>query len=710
MDFGFRISDFGWLRGRSPVSTAGTELPKSDIRNPKSFTRSAFLAGGAALWGGAIFGKLIYLQVLRHGHYARLAREQQLKMVEVPGPRGSIYDRNGQPLAMSVPVDSVFVNPKRLADLRVAADIIAPVLNLNAEQLHARLKSAYKDPKRRGFCMVKRKITPVEAANLRSLRLPWIEFQTESQRHYPKGPIASHVIGSVDHDEKGNAGIELGLDSELRGEAGAEEVLVDVKKNRIGSEKVDDPKIGTNLTLTIDERIQFAAETDLKAAVEKHKAHTGTVVVMNPNTGEILAMASYPTFDPNKPPDRSEPRFARLNRAVAAPFEPGSVFKVVTVAAALETTPLRPESILPCGVIKMFNRVIHEAHGAHGALSMAEVLARSSNVGAIQIGMKVGKEKLYEYVRRFGFGQKTGTGLPAESGGMLRRLEKWQPGSILSIPMGHEISVTALQLAQACSVVANGGLMIKPKLVLKRQSAGGEMVDEKPSGRVRIIKPETAFTLRRMMEGVVLLPHGPGHRARLDGYSSAGKSGSAQIFDYAARKYTKTYNASFMGFAPVTNPAIVVVVTLNGTTTSAGFGGVVAAPVFRTVAMEALRVLDVPKDIPDPDEPLVADNRVDENDVAIAGLGDPPPLEELPEEPKVFGPAPPPVVEKPKVAAVTGPRVPNFQGMTIRAVVEEASARGLPVSLDGRGVARMQVPPPGAVLPPGGRIRVQFRN
>src|SRR5436309_2845643 len=197
-------------------------------------TRSTFLAAGAAAWGAAIFGKLIYLQVLKHKHYAKLAREQQLKMVEVPGPRGSIYDRNGQPLAMSVPVDSVFVNPKRLADLRVAADIIAPVLNLNAEQLHARLKSAYKDPKRRGFCVIKRKITPVEAANLRSLRLPWIEFQTESQRHYPKGPIASHVIGSVDHEEKGNAGIELGLDNELRGAAGAEEVLVDVKKTRIG--------------------------------------------------------------------------------------------------------------------------------------------------------------------------------------------------------------------------------------------------------------------------------------------------------------------------------------------------------------------------------------------------------------------------------------------------------------------------------------------
>ena len=261
-----------------------------------------------------------------------------------------------------------------------------------------------------------------------------------------------------------------------------------------------------------------------------------------------------------------------------------------------------------------------------------------------------------------------------------------------------------MQLARACSVIANGGLMIKPQLILKRQRPGQPMEDEKPSRPVRIIKPETAFTMRQMMEGVVVLKYGTGHRtARLDGYSSAGKTGSAQIYDYAARRYTKTYNASFMGFAPVTNPAIVVVVTLNGTTGSAGYGGAAAGPVFRTVAMEALRVLDVPKDIPDQepdaeDHASADDERIAENDVAIAGVGDPPPMEE-PEE------AAP---EKPKQAEAIGPRVPDFAGMSMRAVVEEASARGLPVSLDGRGVARLQVPPAGAVLPPGAHVRVVF--
>jgi cell division protein FtsI (penicillin-binding protein 3) len=674
----------------------------------QAVTRTTFLAGGAALWASAIFGKLFYLQVLRHKHYAEAASEQQLEMVDIPAPRGSIFDRNLEILAMSEPVDSVYVSPMRVPNLAVAADILAPVLHLNRDQLYARLKSSYADRKRHGFCWVKQKITREEKADIESLRLPWIKLKADSLRHYPKLTVASHVIGSVDHAEKGDAGLELSLDRELRGEAGKEQMLHDVKKRGIESEQFDDPKVGTNLVLTIDERIQSAAERELKEAVERNKARTGTVVVMNPTNGEVLAMASYPTFDPNQRPEPGEPRFARLNRAVAAPFEPGSVFKVVTLTAALETTNLRPESILPCGSINMFHRVIHEAHHAYGPLSMADVLAKSSNVGAIQIGMKVGREKLYEYVRRFGFGQKTGTGLPAESGGMLRKLERWQPGSICSVPMGHEISVTAMQLARACSVIANGGLMVKPKLILKRQQAGQPMEEEKSERPVRIIKPETAFTMRRMMEGVVVLPYGTGHRtARLDGYSSAGKTGSAQIYDYAARHYTKTYNASFMGFAPVTNPAIVVVVTLNGTTGVAGFGGAAAGPVFRAVAMEALRVLDVPKDIPDmepaaEDETGDDDVRIAANDVAIAGVGDPPPAEEAEDAPVQVA------AEKPKPAEVKGPRVPNFQGMTMRAVIEEASARGLPVALDGRGVARLQVPSPGAVLPPGGKVRVVF--
>ena len=294
------------------------------------------------------------------------------------------------------------------------------------------------------------------------------------------------------------------------------------------------------------------------------------------------------------------PSGARSNLAVATPFEPGSVFKVITLAAALETTNLTPDSMINCGngTINLFGRVIHD-HNRYSSLSMADVLAKSSNIGAINIGLKVGEKNLYEYVRRFGFGRKTGIELPGESAGMLRRLSQWEPSSIGSVAMGHEVGATSIQLALAGAIVANGGMRVKPRLILARQKPGGveeRTVPEKPE---RVIRPETAIKMRQMMEGVVL--HGTGKGlANLRGYTSGGKTGSAQIYDFKAKAYTHHYNASFLGFAPVSNPQIVIAVTLIGTSGgSAGYGGPVAAPVFRAVATSALRMLDVPKDLPD---------------------------------------------------------------------------------------------------------------
>lgn len=652
--------------------------------------RLAWLAAGALLWAAFILAKLISLQVLHHDEYARLARQQQERLVEIPAPRGTIYDRGGQPLAMSVPMDSVFVNPVRVPDPIVASEILSRILDLDRDELYGRIVWAREN--HRGFLPVKRKISPEEAERLRSLRLEWIEFQDESQRHYPKGSVAAHVLGSVDHQEKGNGGLEFGLDRELRGHAGTERLLTDVKRRGIDSHLATQPQAGKSITLTIDERIQFAAERDLKNAVIEHRCKTGSLVVMNPHNGEILAMASYPTFDPNKPPAPGEKLSSRLNLAVSAPFEPGSVFKVITLAAALETTNLRPNSIINCGngSFNLFGRVIHEAKHGYGSLPMAMVLAKSSNIGAIQIGLKVGERNLYDYVRSFGFGKATKIPLPAESAGVVRPLKRWIRSSIGSVAMGHEISTTTLQLAQACSVIANGGLLVKPKLVLKR---GEERV---PSAEPRrILRPETAITMRQMMEGVVISPGGTGRRARLEGYSSAGKTGSAQIFDPATRHYSHRYNASFIGFAPVANPAIVVVVTLNGSTGSAGFGGVVAAPVFRSVAQEALRVMDVPRDLPDEVPPEPVGTPQDLNDLAIAEAGDPVLVQEV-------------LAEDVPEVEYNGPRVPNFSGKTMRAVLEESSESGLPVLLDGTGIALRQFPPAGAALHEGERIRVQF--
>ncbi len=661
----------------------------------QALARLAWLAGGVLAWGGVILGRLVHLQLFKHREFRKLAEQQQRKLIEIPAPRGTIYDQTGQPLAMSVPMRSVFVSPLRVPDLSVAADILAPILKLDRAQLYERMRSALRN--RRGFLWVARKIEPEKYERLRSLSLDWIEFQTESQRHYPKGATAAHVLGSVDHEERGNSGIELGLDEELRGQSGALRLLTDVRNRGIESELSAEMVAGANLTLTIDERIQFVAERELRQAVLDANADTGSLVVMNPHTGDILALASFPSYDPNKPPAPGESLKPRLNLAISAPFEPGSVFKVITISAGLETGKVTPETPINCGngAFNFFGRVIHEAKRGFGMMPVSDVLAKSSNIGAVQVALKVGPHAMLEYIRRFGFGKSTGIPLPAEHGGWVRDVKRWGKTSIGSIAMGHELSVTTLQLAQACAVIANGGLLVRPRLVLLRQRPGGsvERVPAEPPRRV--LKPETAFAMRLMMEGVV--QHGTGRRARLEGYSGGGKTGSAQIFDFKTRRYTHTYNASYMGFAPVTNPAIVVVATLNGTRGTSGFGGAVAAPVFRVVAEETLRILEVPKDVPEtvpePAEPAEVE------DLAVAELSEPAEGETEPV---------PVAAVQPAAGAVWGPRAPDFAGKTLREVVEEASEKGLTMRLDGRGVARRQEPAAGSLLAAGEVIRVQF--
>ena len=685
-----------------PISRTGL-IDRQEYCPPRDLSyarRLTWIALATLGWAGLIFAKLVSLQVIHHKEYARLAWQQQELKIDIPAPRGPIFDRTGQPLAMSVPVESVSVNPLRVPDMGVASEILARILHLDAGELHNRMRRYYDH--HAGFLWVKRKITNSEADELRSLHLDWIDFHTESDRHYPNGTLAAHVLGSVDHDERGNAGIEKSLDGELRGHAGQELMLTDVKRRGIDSQLATRPRAGTSLTLTIDSRIQFTAEQELAKAAQIHHARTGSVIVMNPYDGEILALANYPTFDPNEPPKPGENPADRFDLAVSVPFEPGSVFKVVTLSAALETTSLRPDSPINCynGVLRLPGRVIHEAHHGFGVIPMHEVLERSSNIGAIQIGFRVGAQNMYEYARRFGFGGTTGIRLPAESSGLLRHLNRWGTTSLASISMGQEVSTTSIQLARACASIANGGLLVKPKLILKD---GDQPTPTQPP--VRILKPQTAITMREMMEGVVISPHGTAHRhVHLIGYTAGGKTGTAQIFDVKTHHYTHQYNASFMGFAPVTNPAFIMVITLNGTSGNGGMGGSVAAPVFQAVATEALRVLDVPKDLPDaPAEPEnTAPGDDDSDDLAIADLGSTQPnvMEELAAQI-----APEALVS---ASAESGPKVPNFRGKTMRAVVEEAAALGLPVSLDGSGIARQQFPLPGSALREGERVRIEF--
>jgi cell division protein FtsI (penicillin-binding protein 3) len=677
--------------------------------DPLAIRRVHVLVRVAFVWAALIAARLIQLQVVQHSQYAQLARDQQQKLEEIKAPRGAILDRYGQRLAMSLPAESVVVDPLRVPDLSVAAEVLANILNLNSRELLANLKTAVDN--RRGFLWVKRKITRQEAKRLRDLNLEWIEFRTESQRYYPNRSLAAHVIGSVDFAEDGNGGVEQSLNQELQGHVGELLVTEDVQKRGFASSIQRQPQPGQDVRLTIDSRIQFVAEQELAKMVAQHHARSGSLVAMDPRTGDILAMANVPTFDPNDPPQHGDIS-ARENLAVSAPFEPGSVYKVITLSSALETTNLRPESMINCGNgrINLFGRIIHD-HSSYASLSMADVLARSSNIGAINIGLQVGDKNLYEYIRRFGFGKKTGLPLPGESSGMVRPLRKWQKSSIGSVAMGHEIGVTALQLAQACAVIASGGFLVKPRLRL----------DAPIAEPVRVLRPETAITMRGMMEGVVLKPYGTGHKyARLLGYTSAGKTGTAQIYDYRMRQYTHLYNASFMGFAPVTNPRIVIVVTINGTEGTAGYGGPTSAPVFREVATAGLRVMDVPKDLPEM-LPAEGGGKADENDVAIADVGSfvPPPLVQADNAVAAD--------DRPVASAnnaldqwvllaqngnlqqdLGGPRVPDFQGKTVRGVIQQAAALGIQVEFTGSGVARAQAPEPGAILPSGSWVRVQF--
>ncbi len=667
-------------------------------------------------WGAAIVARLVSLQVFRHDDFVRQARQQHERTVEIPAPRGTIYDRHIQPLAMSVQLRSVFINPMRVQDPIFASEVLSNFLKLDRNQLFGRMK--WYAERKRGFMWVKRKVSRTEYESLAGLKLSWIEFQSESQRYYPSSPVGAHVIGTVGSEEQGTSGIELGMNSVLEGYAGEAHVTTDVRHVGFARTTAAPPEPGTPLVLAIDQHIQFVAEREIAAAVQGANAKTGSVVVMIPNTGEILAMASYPPFDPSKPPPAGEDKTIRFNNAASVPFEPGSVFKVFTISAALETTSLRPDTIIHCGngSITIAGRTIHESHRGQGSIPMYTVLAKSSNIGAIVIGNKVGPERFYEYMRRFGLGETTGLEVPAESPGRVRKLKSWGATSLSSMAMGHEVSVSTVQLARACSVIANGGKLYKARLVLKRGDR--TLPIEAPR---QVLKPETAIAMRQMMEGVISLKEGTGHKARLDGWRAGGKTGSAQIYDFAAKRYTHMYNASFMGFAPVVNPQVVVVVTVNGTRGEGGFGGHVSAPVFKSVTEEALRVLDVPKDTFEEEKatPRKDEQAVGVNDLPIA-ISEPklPNILEEEERPLVSQPAAAPVPDRliasagmPGVnqgGASRVPRVPNFIGMTMRSVVEQASARGLQVMVDGSGVARTQDPAPGDPLHPGERIRIRF--
>lgn len=652
-------------------------------------------------WALIVVLRLCDLQVFAHDRYVKLAESQQDKLILVDAPRGAIFDRNGVYLALTSHGSLVAVNPAQIASPGVAAGLLARLLDLDANRLENEIETAQRSKRHHGYLIVARQIPDEQARELAAMKLNWIIIGDDQLRSYPNHELAAHVVGNVNAENQGVSGVERRFNKDLAGTPGWTRIKVDVARRAYDAEIATAAVPGKSIGLTIDSDVQHIAEEALRQSVTENHATRGSLVAIDPKTGEILALANYPTYDPNQRLKPGAKPYGREDFAVEAPYEPGSVFKVITLSAALETTNLKPETIIPCagGVLHIFGRTIHDAEG-HGDLSMADVLAKSSNVGAIRIGMQVGATNMYDYVRRFGVGHRTGIDLPAESAGMLRPLRRWQATSLASISFGHEVSVTAVQLARIGCVFANGGFLVHPHVVAWKQAPGEKKRYVSYPEPAQVIKPETVMTMRMLMHRVVM-PGGTASRLHVVGYSLAGKTGTAQIFDFAHHVYTHKYNASFVGFAPLTNPSIVIAVTVSGTTGTAGFGSAAAGPVFQTVMAAALRRFDVPRDVPEELEELAEKEKPAVNaketpregdDVSLAEL-DPPTAEEL---------------EAAADADPDAPKAPNFVGKTVKGAMQEAASEGVALEMFGDGLARAQSPAAGAVLSPGEKIQVRF--
>jgi cell division protein FtsI (penicillin-binding protein 3) len=697
------------IGGRIAVNSERNRKTVESNGDRKAVSRLLIVACLAAFWLSTVFGRLGYLQLFRHSEYMARAQRQQQRVIEITPKRGAIFDRNMHPLAMSIPVDSAFAVPSELGDQQLAARLLSGVLGISTDVLETRLGSSH------SFVWIARKLPPDKKEAVEALNLKGVYFQKENQRIYPKRDLASHVLGFVDLDEKGLGGIEYELDGQIRGKSEKIIVMADARQRWFdGGEARREP--GANVVLTLDEKIQYIAERELAAAIAKTHAMAGTVIVMNPNAGEILALANWPKFNPNLA--NEAPAEARINRAVAALYEPGSTFKLITLAAAFDQGITRPGEVFDCenGAVYVAGHRIRD-HKPFGLLSVSDILAQSSDVGAIKIALRLGAPKFYDYIRAFGFGQPTGVDMPGESKGILRRLDNWSAISIGSISMGQEVGVTPIQLISAVSAIANGGLLRKPRVVeeLKRGDqrlpAEGLLATSEPK---RVIRPETAATLRRLMEGVVL--NGTGKLARLDGWTAAGKTGSAQKIDPATGRYSHTQLiASFTGFAPISNPAVTILVSLDSPV-GQHEGGQVAAPVFKRIAEQVLSYLDVPRDVPIGPRLLQAAYRNrDVSDSSILEDFTPGDFSEQPDQP----PAKSAATNSSEAASLTSAvtvavdeggdiPVPDFSGKTMREVTETCLRLGLEPVLVGSRLATNQAPAAGAKVRRGAKITVQF--
>jgi len=626
-----------------------------------SHKRLIQLFAGLTVWALIVVARLVQVQLVRHDYYTTRAVRQQERTVSLTPVRGSIVDARGRVLAESVSAVSIYADPQLITDRKPAAKTLAaiPGIGLTAREIEEKLQSD------NGFVWIARQLPMEAAAEVRKLKLPGISFIEEHRRSYPRGMVAANVIGYAGLDGEGLAGIEHSFDNYVRGHAGRVTILRDARAGTylVGGEGPNRPVDGNNVVLTIDSVVQFIAEQALTKAVDKYHAASGSAIVLDPRDGSILAMASAPTFDPNHFGDFSSATWR--NRAVQDLYEPGSTFKIVTASAGLEEGMVTPSQIIDCGngSIEIANVSIHEhGHNAYGLMPFEDVIVHSSNVGTIKVGLAVGPQRFYQYIRRFGFGERTGVLLPGEAVGTVRRTEKWSMLSNASMSIGQEISVTPLQIALAMSTVANGGMRVAPRIVERVIDANGNTIYQPQQvPPVRVISERTAAVLNEILKAVVV--RGTGQPAALAEHVVAGKTGTAQKAGRGGYSPDK-FVASFCGYVPADRPRLVILVVVDEPK-GAQYGGTIAAPAFKEIAEATLRYLGVPPSIPsrtiELDAPLLAE------------------------------------FSQPLPATHAG--VPDVRGLDARAAISRAVAAGLQVRAVGSGVVQSQTPEPGQALP-----------
>jgi len=681
-------------------------VAQSKSRPDVALGRALLVAAFIGFWMLIVVARLVHLQFSQHEMLADRAKQQQQNALETNAPRGELLDRQGKQLARSVNTVSLFLDPEGLdaASLECTASELSRNLGFNYPDLLKDFRDAQAKNKR--FVWIARRLEAEQAEKVTSLGLPGLHYELEPKRYYPNGQLAAHVLGYVGLDGKGLGGVEQFYNSKISGEDGRLFLERDAKGDAYESYEIAS-KPGQTVVLTIDQTIQHYAEQALSGAIQRSRAKSGTVIVLDPKSGEILALANAPTFDPNNvAATKAE---TRSNWALQNIYEPGSTFKVVAFSAALEKNLVKPEDRIDCqmGAITVAGRVVHDHH-PFGSLTIAEALEKSSNVAAIKLGLRVGDATMYDYIRRFGFGSKTGIELPGETVGIVRKVERWQPSSIGSIAIGQEVGVTPVQMVAAFGALANNGVRIAPHLIREVRNAEGAVVYRAQPEQRRVVSQQTATALRGMLEGVTLT--GTAKKAQLDGYSAAGKTGTAQKIDPRTKAYSSTkFVGSFVGFAPLSDPRVVIIVVIDEPA-GAYHGGDVAAPVFREVAELILPGLNVEPDIEVKSAPQFVAQVPEDPEKAAK-------LREEQERAEQERKATLPTVDNNggrggEVVYAVGTKnamlMPDLRGRSVRDVARTCQQLGLQVEARGEGKVFKQSPAAGTEVSTGQTIYVDF--